>query len=86
MLAPAGGLPVFGSLVESMRRLAPGDAADTRGRRVKVVRVAPGDTAASLAARMAYNDDRVARFVALNGITPTTPLVPGSRVKLVVAG
>jgi predicted Zn-dependent protease len=86
MLAPAGGLPNFGPLVESVRRLAPGEVAATRGRRVKVVRVAPGDTVQSLAARMAYNDDRVARFAILNGISTTTPLVPGSRVKLIVAG
>jgi predicted Zn-dependent protease len=86
MLAPAGGLPAFGPLVESVRRLGAGDAANTRGRRVRVVRVAPGDTVASLAARMAYNDDRVARFAVLNGIIATTPLVPGSRVKLIVAG
>jgi predicted Zn-dependent protease len=51
-----------------------------------VVRVAPGDTVASLAARMAYNDDKVARFTILNGISAATPLAPGSRVKLIVAG
>ena len=86
MLAPANGLPAFGPLIESVRRLAPGEVASTRGRHVQVVRVAPGDTVASLAARMAYNDDRVARFTILNGITPTTKLVPGSRVKLIVSG
>jgi predicted Zn-dependent protease len=86
MLAPAGGLPNFGPLVESVRRLAPGEVAATRGRHVKVVRVAPGDTVASLAARMAYNDEKVARFTILNGISATTPLTPGSRVKLIVAG
>ena len=85
MLAPANGLPTFTPLIESVRRLAPGDAAGTRGRRVKVVRVAPGDTVASLAARMAYNDDRQARFTILNGITANTQLTPGSRLKLIVA-
>ena len=84
MLAPANGLPAFGPLIESVRRLEP--AAATGGRRIKVVRVAKGDTVASLAARMAYNDDKLARFTILNGITATTPLVPGSRVKLVVTG
>jgi predicted Zn-dependent protease len=86
MLAPAGGLPAFGPLVESVRRLPPGEAAASRGRRVKVVRVAPGDTVASLAARMAYIDDKIARFTILNGISATTALTPGSRVKLIVAG
>ena len=85
MLAPLDGLPVYGPLIESVRRLSPGEAAGTRGRHVKVVRVAPGDTIASLAARMAYNDDRMARFTVLNGITAKTRLAPGSRVKLIVA-
>ena len=84
MIAPADGLPAFAPLIESVRRLSPGEAANTRGRRVQVVRVAPGDTIASLAARMAYNDDRVARFTVLNGITAQTQLRPGTRVKLIV--
>jgi predicted Zn-dependent protease len=85
MIAPAGGLPAFAPLIESVRRLSPGEAASTRGRHVKVVRVAPGDSVASLAARMAYNDDRVARFTVLNGIDAQTRLTPGSRVKLIVS-
>ena len=85
MIAPADGLPVFAPLIESVRRLSPGEAASTRGRHVKVVRVAPGDTVATMAARMAYNDDRVARFTILNGITAETRLVPGTRVKLIAA-
>ena len=85
MIAPPDGLAAFAPLIESVRRLSPGEAASTRGRRVKVVRVAPNDTVASLAARMAYNDDQLARFTVLNGITPQTRLAPGSRVKLIVA-
>lgn len=86
MLAPPDGLPAFVPLIESVRRLAPGDSAGTRGRRVKVVRVAPGDTVASLAARMAYSDDQLSRFTILNGITANSRLAPGSRVKLIVSG
>lgn len=84
MLAPANGLPAFKSLIESVRRLSPSESASSRGRHVKVVRVKPGDTIESLAAQMAYNDDRVARFTILNGITPQTRLVPGARIKLIV--
>lgn len=83
-IAPANGLPTFAPLIESVRRLAPGEIANTRGRHIKVIRVAAGDTVESLAARMAYNDDRIARFAVLNGITPQTRLVSGSRVKLIV--
>jgi predicted Zn-dependent protease len=85
MLAPANGLPTFKPLIESVRRLSPAESVGSRGRRVKVVRVQAGDTVESLAAQMAYADNRVARFTILNGITPQSRLVPGSRVKLIVA-
>ncbi len=85
MIAPLDGLPAFAPLVDSFRRLQPGEATSARGRRIRVVRVAPGDTVASLASRMAYNDDRLARFTILNGIDANARLAPGSRVKLVVA-
>ncbi len=83
-IAPAGGAGVFDSLINSVRRLSPDDAARVKGRRVAVVSVRPGDTVQSLAARMAYDDDRVARFTVLNGIDPNRGLQPGSRVKLIV--
>jgi predicted Zn-dependent protease len=86
MLAPAGGAERFAPLVNSVRKLTPAEAGAIKGRRVSVVTVRPGDTVASLAARMAYNDDRVARFATLNGINPSDRLVPGSRVKLIVFG
>jgi predicted Zn-dependent protease len=86
MLAPAGGSERFAALVNSVRRLTPAEAGAIRGRRVSVVTVRPGDTVATLAARMAYDDDRVARFTTLNGIGATDRLVPGSRVKLIVFG
>jgi len=50
------------------------------------VTVGPGDTAQSLANRMAYRDYKLDRFLTLNGITADTRLVPGQRVKLVVYG
>jgi predicted Zn-dependent protease len=86
MLAPAGGSERFAPLVNSVRRLTPAETRAIRGRRVSVVTVKPGDTVATLAARMAYDDDRVARFTTLNGIGPNDRLVPGSRVKLIVFG
>jgi predicted Zn-dependent protease len=86
MVAPAGGSERFAPLVNSVRRLSPAEAKAIRGRKVSVVTVRPGDTIASLAARMAYDDDRVARFTTLNGIGANDRLVPGSRVKLIVFG
>ncbi len=86
MIAPAGRDPGFRTLLNSVRRLTPQETAGIRGRRVNVVRVGAGDTVASLAARMDYTDDKVARFTILNGISANTRLVPGSRVKLIVRG
>ena len=83
-IADAGGDPGFDGLIRSVRRLSPGEAGAQRGRRVAVVAVRPGDTIASLSARMAYGDDRVARFTVLNAIDPARRLVPGDRVKLIV--
>lgn len=84
MLAPAGGGRVFEPLIASMHRLTSAEAAGIRGRRVDVVTVRPGDTVASLAGRMAYTDDRVARFTVLNGLAANAALRPGERVKLIV--
>jgi predicted Zn-dependent protease len=86
MLSPPGGAAAFEPLVASVRRLAPGEAGAIRPRRVQVVTVKPGDTPQTLSARMAYDDDRLARFLVLNGLNANSRLVPGSRVKLIVFG
>jgi predicted Zn-dependent protease len=51
-----------------------------------VVTVRPGDTMASLAGGMAYNDLREERFRVLNGLASNAALVPGQKVKIVVYG
>ncbi len=81
--APAGRDPGFDTLINSVRRLTPAEAARIRGRKISVVSVGPRDTVASLAGRMAYADDRVARFTVLNGLDGKR-LAPGDRVKLIV--
>lgn len=86
MIAPTGGSDRFAPMVNSVRRLNKAEAGAIRGRKVAVVTVRPGDTVASLAARMAYGDDRVTRFATLNGIAPDARLAFGSRVKLIVFG
>lgn len=87
MLTPGGsGMGPFRSMVDSLRKISPKEAAAIRPRIIHVVTVAPGDTVQSLASRMAYRDLKVERFITLNGITADTKLVPGQRVKLVVYG
>ena len=87
MLTRAGqGIGPFAPMVDSLRRLSAPEAAAIRPRVIDVVTVRAGDTVQSLANLMAYRDFRMERFMALNGLTPGSRLVPGSKVKLVVYG
>jgi predicted Zn-dependent protease len=87
MLTQAGqGIGPFTSMVNSLRRISPAEAAAIRPRVIDVVTVKPGQSVASLAARMAYANFREERFRSLNGLAPDARLVPGQRVKLVVYG
>ena len=87
MLTRGGaGMGPFAPMVSSIRRISANEAAAIRPRVIDVVSVAPGDTIQSLAGRMAYRDFHVERFMALNGFTANTRLIPGQKVKLVVYG
>jgi predicted Zn-dependent protease len=67
--------------LQAIANLAYGDPAD--GRRVKVVTVKKGETASTLAARMAVSDRHLERFMILNGLYPGDNLVAGTMVKLI---
>ena len=87
MLTPGGyRIGPFSSLVNSLRRISPAEAAAIRPRIIDIVTVTPGDTLQSLANRMAYRDFKLDRFLTLNGLTPNSRLAPGQKVKLVVYG
>jgi predicted Zn-dependent protease len=87
MINSAGaGFGPFWPMVNSIRRISPAEAAAIRPRVIEVVTVRPGDTAQSLAGRMAYRDFQLDRFAVLNGLAPNAQLAPGQRVKLVVYG
>jgi predicted Zn-dependent protease len=87
MLTRGGaGIGPFASMVNSLRKITPGEAAAIRPRVIHVVTVARGDTRESLASRMAYRDFKLERFVALNGLAANSKLAPGQKVKLVVYG
>ncbi len=80
------GMRPFASMLGSLRRISPADAAAIRPRVIDVVSVRRGDTSASLAQKMAYRDYRIERFLSLNGIASGAALAPGQKVKLIVYG
>ncbi|QNN65506.1 M48 family metalloprotease [Sphingomonas rhizophila] len=80
------GLNPFASMVNSLRRITPTEAASIRPRIIRVHTVTRGDTIQSLANQMAYRDFKAERFVSLNGLAANAALVPGQKVKLVVYG
>jgi predicted Zn-dependent protease len=87
MLTPGGtGFGPFTPMINSLRKITPGEASAIRPRVIHVVTVRQGDTIPSLADRMAYRDFRLDRFLTLNDMSPNSSLRPGQKVKLVVYG
>ena len=82
-IVPAGTTAVFNPMYQSMRRISVSEAAAIRPRKLMVVTVKRGDTLQSLAARMAYTDAPLDRFLVLNGLTARSSLTAGQRIKLV---
>jgi predicted Zn-dependent protease len=70
-------------MYRSVRRLSDAQAAAIKPRRIDVVTVKAGDTAASLSGRMAYSDNKLDRFLVLNGLQANSPLRAGQKVKIV---
>jgi predicted Zn-dependent protease len=83
--AAGQGIGPFSTLVQSVARLSDAEAASIRGKRIRVIAVAPGQTAEQLAARMAYPTNRLERFRVLNGLEAGEALRPGRLVKIVSA-
>ncbi|WP_439547480.1 M48 family metalloprotease [Sandarakinorhabdus sp.] len=83
-VAPQGQAASVAPVAASVRKLTAQEIGAVRTRRIQVVRVAANDTVQGLAARMAYDDDRMARFLTLNQLATNAQLKAGDRVKLVV--
>ena len=73
------------ALIGSFRRLSAADVARLRPRTVRTIAVGQGETAASVARRMA-SDHPLEHFLMLNARAADAPLRPGERVKIVVWG
>lgn len=85
-LAEATGKPdTTGKQDTAFLRMLDGLPYDDGTKRIKIVTVKAGDTAAKLAQQMAYPDYRAERFAALNGLDAEATLKPGMLIKVVVA-
>lgn len=82
-ISQAGNSTTFNPMFASMQRISASEAAAVRPRRLAVVSVRSSDTLSSLSSRMAYSDAKMERFLVLNGLTASSRLVPGQRVKIV---
>ncbi len=83
-ISQAGQAGLFDPMFRSLRRLTAAESTAVKPRRLSVVTVRSGDTVQSLSSRMAFTDRQLERFLVLNGLTSTTRLSAGQKVKLVV--
>jgi predicted Zn-dependent protease len=73
----------FKESIQTFRRVSAHEIRTTRPLRLKLVKVQPGDTIASLASLMAITDQQEERFKVLNGIESPEDLKVGELVKIV---
>ena len=85
-ITPAGRAGTFNPMFQSMRRISQSEAANVVPRRLDIRTVQAGDTVASLARLMAYDDNQIERFRVLNSIGSNDQLRAGQKVKIVVRG
>ena len=74
----------FRQAIDSFRAMTPAEIATARPLRLVLVTAKPGDTAESLAGRMATTDRAVDRFLVLNGLDRPSAVKPGQSYKIVV--
>jgi predicted Zn-dependent protease len=82
-ITQAGSAETFDSMYKSMRRISDAEAAAIKPRKLAVVTTKASDTVQSLAQRMAYTDAPLERFLVLNGLTSTSRISAGQKVKII---
>ena len=82
-ISAAGSANQFNSMFSSLRRVTAREAAAVRPRKLVVVTAKAGDSLQSLAARMAYSDAAMERFLVLNALGANSRIVPGQKVKII---
>jgi predicted Zn-dependent protease len=85
-ISPATGQTpqAYDTIANSFRKISAPEAAQLKERRISVVTVKSGDTAQSMAQRMAYDTYQLERFLTLNGMSGNQDMQSGQKVKLVV--
>ncbi len=68
----------------SFRKLSAAEAAALKPLRLRIHRVRAGESAATIAARMPFEDHRLRRFLVLNGLGQGAKLPTGHKVKVVI--
>nr|WP_045684616.1 M48 family metalloprotease [Martelella endophytica] len=84
--APRGSTDLDGiaaALRDSFHKMTPDEMANLKPLRIRVVKVAPGDTMASVSAQMMGTDRKLALFRALNDLPAGATLSVGQEVKIV---
>jgi predicted Zn-dependent protease len=86
MIGPAGQLEPTFAITQSLRTLSASEITNLRPRQIQIVSVRSGDTIASLASRMAYEDFQLDRFMMINGIKSQRALRVGEQLKIISYG
>lgn len=82
-MTQAGAANGFNGMYASMRRISDSEAAAIKPRKLVVLTARAGDTVQSLAQRMAYTDAPLDRFLVLNGLTASSRITAGQKIKVV---
>ena len=77
-------VPVSNTISESFRQMTDADRAALKPLRIKMVKVQPLDTVASLSQQMSGVSRKEILFRSLNGLGENDPVAKGSRVKIIV--
>ena len=77
-------VPVSNTISESFRQMTDEDRAALKPLRIKMVKVQPLDTVASLSQQMSGVSRKEILFRSLNGLGENDPVAKGSRVKIIV--
>ncbi len=73
----------FMESILTFRRIAPEEAREVHGLRIALATAAPGDTVASMAARMVTPNRPLEYFLLLNGLDEGAAITPGEKYKIV---